>query len=127
MPELAPLHAWLQAVNSRDLEAILALYAEDAVLLGTFAPQAIRRDADRRHYFTQLAARPGLRVVLHERTVRNQPIGPGAEIVSGIYRWEMEIDDEPLAFEARFTMVVDPGANRPIRHHHSSQIPRTLT
>ena len=122
-----PLQAWLEAVNARDLNRVLGLYAEDAVLMATFAPKAIRREADRRAYFEQLAARPGLKVSLHDRTVRSQLITDGWEIVSGIYRFELEIDDEPLTFEARFTIVLNPNAERPILHHHSSQIPRILS
>lgn len=126
MASIQTLHAWIQAVNAGDLESILGLYAEDSVLLATFAPRAIRRAEDRRAYFTRLASRPGLRVSLHERTVREQAVGAACEVVSGIYKFEMEIDDEQLVFEARFTMVINPTAARPILHHHSSQIPRTL-
>jgi hypothetical protein len=116
---------WLAAVNARDLDAVLALYAPDSVLLPTFSPHLIRDEARRRDYFTRLAARPGLAVTLHERTFTAQDLGELA-VARGIYRFQMEIDVEPYAFELRFTFVVDPRAERPIQHHHSSQIPRTL-
>jgi hypothetical protein len=122
----AVVHAWMTALNARDLHQVLALYADDAVLLPTFSPHALRTPVDRRRYFEQLTARPGLAVTLHEKTLRVQALGPDLEVASGIYRFQVEIDDEPLVFEARFTFVVAPGP-APIRHHHSSQIPRTLT
>ena len=121
------VHAWMNAINARGIDDIIALYADDAVLLPTFSPHALRSAEARRTYFEQLAARPGLRVSLHERTLRIQPSGTAFAIASGIYRFELEIDDEPLAFEARFSFVVDQTVARPILHHHSSQIPRTLT
>ncbi len=117
---------WMEAVNARQLEAVLGLYAEDAVLLPTFSPHALRTAAARRTYFTMLTTRPGLRVSLHENTVRVQPAGGKLEIASGIYRFHVEIDDELLVFEARFSLIVDATRPRPILHHHSSQLPRTL-
>lgn len=115
----------MAALNARDLAQVLALYAEDAVLLPTFSPHALRTPADRRRYFEQLTVRPGLAVTLHAKTLRVLAIAPDLEVASGIYRFQVEIDDEPLVFEARFTFVVSPGS-APVRHHHSSQIPRTL-
>ncbi len=117
--------AWLDAVNNRDLEAVLALYHSDAILLPTFSPRIIREDNARRAYFERLASQPGLRVTLHERTFAAQDFG-GQAIASGIYRFDLEIDSEPLSLEARFSFVLDPQAPRPILHHHSSQIPRNL-
>jgi hypothetical protein len=116
---------WLAAVNSRDLDAVLSLYAPDSILLPTFSPHIIRNDERRREYFTRLAERPGLAVSLHEKTFTAQTAG-NQEIASGIYCFHMEIDGEPYAFEARFTFVIDPQSVNPILHHHSSQIPRTL-
>lgn len=116
---------WLAAINARDLNAVLSLYAPDSILLPTFSPHIIRTDDRRREYFTLLAERPGLAVSLHEKTFTAQPAG-NQEIASGIYCFHMEIDGESYAFEARFTFVIDPHSAHPIIHHHSSQIPRTL-
>jgi hypothetical protein len=64
---------------------------------------------------------------LHENTLRIHELGEGKELVSGIYRFEFKIDREPLVFEARFSLVIDRASPSPILHHHSSQLPRTLT
>lgn len=120
------LETWMRALTERRLDDLESLYAADAVLLPTFAPRALGTPAARRAYFEQLAARPGLRVTVHDRTLRVQSSG-GVEILSGIYRFEFEIDEAPLTFEARFSFVVDGAAARPILHHHSSQIPRAVT
>ncbi len=119
-------HAWLDAVNRKDLDTLDGLYADDAVLLPTFSPHVLRTGDKRRDYFTRLAGQPGLRVSLHEKTFSQQTCGT-LSLASGIYRFLMEIDGEPLAFEARFSFVLDPAAPQPILHHHSSQIPRNLS
>ena len=116
---------WLAAVNNRDLDAVLSLYAPGSILLPTFSPHIIRNEERRREYFTRLTERPGLTVSLHEKTFAAQAAGYH-EIASGIYCFHLEIDGEPYAFEARFTFVIDPHSARPVLHHHSSQIPRTL-
>jgi len=121
------VHAWMSAVNSRQIADVLSLYADDAVLLPTFSPNTIRTEEARRSYFEQLAARPGLSVSLHEKTLRVQPVFGRVEIASGIYRFHVEIDGEPLVFEARFSFLVDTARPKPVLHHHSSQIPRTLS
>ncbi|MBX3747211.1 MAG: DUF4440 domain-containing protein [Verrucomicrobiae bacterium] len=121
------LHAWMGGVNGGQIDDVLGLYADGAVLLPTFSPHAITTEEMRRRYFEQLGARPGLNVSLHQRTVREQPLAGSLRVISGIYCFRMEIDGELLGFEARFSYVVDPGASRPILHHHSSQIPRNLS
>jgi hypothetical protein len=121
------VHAWMNALNARQIDDVLALYAEDAVVLPTFSPHTLHNAAARRGYFEQLVGRPGFSVSLHERTLRVQRLTAGSEVASGIYRFQVDIDGEPLVFEARFSFLVELEAAQPVRHHHSSQIPRTLS
>lgn len=118
---------WINAVNERRLDDLLALYDSECSLLPTFSPHTLKAETSRRTYFEQLASRPGMEVFLHEKTLRVQAISNGVEIASGIYRFQFAIDDEPLVFEARFSFLVDRNRKAPIMHHHSSQIPRTLS
>ena len=117
---------WVAALNEGRLGDVLALYAEDAVLLPTFSPHVLRTAEKRQAYFERLAAQPGLQVMMHEKTLRVQSAG-AVEISSGIYCFRMDIDGEPLSFEARFSYVIDPHSPHPILHHNSSQIPRNLS
>jgi len=96
------------------------------MLLPTFSTHALDSEADRLDYFKTLASRQGPSVSLHEKTLRVRTLYSHLQIVSGIYRFSFEIDGEPLTFEARFTWVMDFSQERPIQHHHSSQLPRTL-
>lgn len=113
---------WLSAVNALDLETLLSLYSEDSVLLPTFSPNIIRNTEDLREYFTTLAKHPGLAVSLKEETFTTQTSG-NQEIASGVYYFHWEIDGAPHSFESRFTFVIDPDSERPILHHHSSEMP----
>jgi hypothetical protein len=117
--------AWLQAVNTGQIDQLVSLYADDAVLLPTFSSQVLRTPASRRRYFERLARQPGLQVSMHEKTLRVHQTGK-VEVATGIYCFRFEIDEVMLSFEARFTFVVDATAARPVLHHHSSQLPRNL-
>jgi hypothetical protein len=120
------LHAWIDAVNAKDLERLVSFYTKDASLVPTFSAMALRTTLEIRRYFEQLAARPGLSVSLHPRTVVAQEVA-GMTILTGVYCFHFLVDDEPYHFEARFSLVTgDPTGPSPILHHHSSQIPRQL-
>jgi hypothetical protein len=120
------LEAWINGINTQEFDTVLGLYSTDHVLLPTFSPHMIRDDASTRQYFEQLATRKGLQVRIHPRTLTEQVLNDHCSVLCGIYTWSFEVDDEPLSFASRFTYVIDLHEDRPIRHHHSSQIPRTL-
>jgi hypothetical protein len=120
------LEAWINGINTQEFETVLGLYSTDHVLLPTFSPHMIKDDAATRQYFEQLASRKGLQVRIHQRTLTEQVLNDHCSVLCGIYTWSFEVDDEPLSFASRFTYVIDLNDDQPIRHHHSSQIPRTL-
>lgn len=120
------LKAWMQAINTADLEALIALYDDSAVLIPTFSNRLLSRPEAIRDYFVKLGGRDELSIALHEKTLNVQPIGGNIFVMNGIYCWRFEVDEELLSFEARFSYMVDLGREKPILHHHSSQIPRTL-
>lgn len=120
------LEEWARLVRERELESVLALYDESAVLIPTFSNRLLSRPDRIREYFGMLCAREGLAISLHEKPRLVSAIGGGLHTLAGIYRWRFAVDDEPLDFEARFSFLLDLERPRPILHHHSSQIPRTL-
>ena len=121
------LVTWIEQVNKRDIDSIMSLYSKDRIFLATFSPHVIRDDARTREYFEQLASRAGMSVRLHERSLSEQMLSDHSSVISGIYTFSFEIDDEPLSFASRFSFVIDLADPHPIRDHHSSQIPRTLS
>ncbi|MCB8890178.1 nuclear transport factor 2 family protein [Vreelandella malpeensis] len=120
------LNEWMQAINSADVEALLSLYDENAVLIPTFSNRISDTREKHRDYFERLGARPGLSITLHEKTVIVQEVSETIAALTGLYNWRFEVDGELLNFEARFSYLVDLSKDAPILHHHSSQIPRML-
>ncbi|ANT65428.1 MULTISPECIES: nuclear transport factor 2 family protein [Prosthecochloris] len=120
------LESWVLAVNAGDCDRIMSLYDERAVLIPTFSNRTLSTPEALREYFQKLGSREQLKVWLHRKKLHVQSIGGSIFALSGLYCWEFMVDDELLRFEARFTYVLDTESERPIRHHHSSQIPRML-
>jgi hypothetical protein len=120
------LATWMQAVNDGDLDTVLGMYDEEAVLIPTFSNRLLNTPAKLREYFERLGARDDLSIALHQKTVIVHEVQAPVYTLSGIYNWRFAVEGEILNFEARFSYVLDVSKPRPILHHHSSQIPRTL-
>lgn len=117
---------WMDAVNTADAEALMALYDDSAVLLPTFSNRLLHTPESIREYFERLATREDLSIALHEKTFHIEPVAGNVYALYGIYCWRFSIEGELLSFEARFSYVLDLGREKPIVHHHSSQIPRMI-
>jgi hypothetical protein len=118
---------WAGLVNERNGEAVLDLYDQEAILMPTFSPHtAVGREA-LKAYFEQLLSRDSLSVTLHEDTVGTFHPAERSDLVFGVYSFAFDVDGTVLTFPARFTFALDLTRSTPILHHHSSQIPRTLS
>ncbi len=122
-PEIV-LKKWLQAVNRGEIESLLSLYNESAILIPTFSNRLLNSPDALREYFERLGGRKGLSVTLREKTLVFQSMYNDIWTMSGIYNWRFIVDGELLNFEASY--LVDLSKSSPIIHHHSSQIPRML-
>jgi hypothetical protein len=116
----------MQAVNEGDVEKLLSLYDNQAVLIPTFSNRLLNTPEKLRNYFEKLGNREDLSIALHEKTLITQELGNQIFSLSGIYNWRFAVDGELLNFEARFSYLIDLSKPNPILHHHSSQIPRML-
>jgi hypothetical protein len=117
---------WMELVHERELEKILALYDQNAILIPTFSDSIQNTPEKIRGYFEKLLSRKNLKLTLHPKTIRTQQLNAILSVVSGIYQWKFNVEDELITYEARFTFVVDITKTSPIIHHHSSQIPRMI-
>lgn len=122
----AVLKNWMRAVNDGDLEGLLGLYNDKAILIPTFSNRLLSRPEGIRDYFERLCAREELSIALHEKTLTTQAVADGVFAAHGIYCWRFAVDGELLSFEARFSYAIDLGEQKPIMMHHSSQIPRVI-
>ncbi len=120
------LKQWMKAVNDGDVETLLNLYDNKAVLIPTFSNRLLNTADKLKDYFEKLGNREDLSIALHEKTLITQELGNQIFLLSGIYNWRFVVDGELLNFEARFSYVIDLSKSNPILQHHSSQIPRML-
>ena len=118
---------WADCVNNSLIEELIALYHEGAVLMPTFSPRVAKNKKALESYFNQLSSREGMQVNTHEETLNCLQIEEKTFVVNGIYDFKFNVDGTLLTFPSRFTFVLDLAKESPILHHHSSQIPRTLT
>ena len=117
------LKKWVAGVNALDLEGVLSLYSEDAVLLPTFSPE-IRSSRDRiRAYFESLSGHEDVVVDLHESSITVHSLSEQCYCLGGTYGWSWKTDGESKQVEARFTYTIDLRLPGPIVHHHSSEVP----
>jgi uncharacterized protein (TIGR02246 family) len=113
---------WSATYSANDRDALVKLYAPDALLLGTTDQVATRGTAAIREYFVALE-KGGRKNIIKEKEVI--VLGPEAAVVAGFYdfaRKEQNYEPRP----SRFTMVIVKRDGRwLIAHHHSS--PRAAT
>jgi uncharacterized protein (TIGR02246 family) len=113
---------WSATYSANDRDALVKLYAPDALLLGTTDQVATRGTADIREYFVALD-KGGRKNTIKDKDVI--VLGPVAVVVAGFYvfaRKEQNYEPRP----SRFTMVIVKRDGRwLIAHHHSS--PRAAT
>ncbi len=121
------LDQWITYVNRLEVENVIKLYNDKSTLLPTFGQNCLSTPQQMKQYFKQLAARKNLRVDLHAETLKKYDIGENKHILMGIYSFHFIVDEARLTFPSRFTFILDMSKENPILHHHSSQIPRTLS
>ena len=118
------LSDWCHAIGSHDLDEIMAMYEEDAVLLPTFGSEVLRGQEQLRAYFTTLLERPNLTV--HGEDVEiNQNATTGHRVLSGDYEFSWGTNATDMThLHARYTFaVVQVGDKWVASTHHSSVRP----
>jgi uncharacterized protein (TIGR02246 family) len=121
----AATQAWIEAMNSRDSERVVALYDPEAVLWGTVSPTLRDTPATIADYFNALRTLPpDYKVVLGEQRIR---LYGDLAINSGTYTFfgpARDPDGKPASRPARFSFVYRHRDGRwLIVDHHSSAVP----
>ena len=120
----AALDHFSAAYTANDVETLVALYAPNAVLLGTNSPNISEgRDAIRA-YFTDLKlAGSGNKNEIQER--RTIVVSDSAVVATGFYLFTRMTDGKPVPGPARFTVLLTKVDGQwLIAHQHSS--PRAM-
>src|SRR5689334_1674393 len=116
----AALDRFSAAYTANDVEALVKLYAPNAILLGTNS-SIISEGRDAVHaYFTNLKlAGSGNKNEIQER--RTIVVNDNAVVVTGFYQFTRMSDGKPTAAPARFTVLLTKVNGRwLIAHQHSS-------
>jgi uncharacterized protein (TIGR02246 family) len=121
------LDEWIGAINDGNINSVGALYAPDAVLLATFAPEPLTTPGKRRNYFVQFKARKNMTAVVDHCIVTT--LGKDAGTASGLYTFSYESENgAPQTVKARFVFVYARAAEGDwlIVAHHSSVVPAVI-
>ena len=118
------LEKWTKAFTASDVDAIVALYAPDALFLGTGSKTVVTKPEDIRSYFENalLNNRPrGASLRQHAATT----LSDAAVVVTGLDTVTGVRDGQPYSADGRVTFVVAKrGAEWKIVHFHRSAMPR---
>ncbi|MCC4587259.1 DUF4440 domain-containing protein [Xanthomonas sp. NCPPB 1067] len=112
---------WTETVGRRDIDAVLALYAPDAILVPTLSDDIRGRDADRRAYFASFLAADGLSCGV---TVQKKRVSAklGTVVIGGLYTFVFERGGVSEPVHARFLFTFEEIEGRwLITGHHSSR------
>lgn len=116
---------WAAVFVDDNPDAILALYAPDAVLWGTLSPTIRQGPGPLREYFVAaFKALPGHKVSFGEQLIR---VYGNTAINSGYYTFSYVKDGETKTIPARYTLVFSKGDKGwLIVDHHSSAMPAPM-
>ena len=120
---LRVVESWAAAFNASDVDAIVALYAPDAMFLGTGSRNVVLETAEIRQYFERalLTDRPRGAELL-SRSVMT--LSDGAVVIAGLDMTTAVRDGKTISSPGRVTFVVAKrGAEWKIVHFHRSGMP----
>jgi uncharacterized protein (TIGR02246 family) len=102
---LSALHAWVDAVNRHDLEAIVAIFAPDASFFGTSTQTLVSSSEGIRQYFdVVLKNYVPLKVELGLVTVSE--LSPDSAVITGYDKWQVTPNGESVEGIGRLSVVV---------------------
>ena len=119
------IEEWMEAVCSNDVNAILPLYIEDGLLLGTLDSEIRKGHSEIKIYFDYfLQFKPCGRIT---KIVEDDLGYRRMAIANGTYDFDLTENGEQKTAPARFTFVLDRvGTKWKIHSHHSSKKPENI-
>jgi uncharacterized protein (TIGR02246 family) len=120
----AGVERWSEAFNSGDVEQIVRMYTNDALVLGTLSSGLTSKPDDLRAYF-EAAAAAKLQVKLGDHSA--VALAEDAVAIVGFYDFSRPVaDGQPVVVSARFSFVmVKKDGIWKIAHQHSSVRPKS--
>jgi uncharacterized protein (TIGR02246 family) len=121
---LQVVEKWTRAFSASDVDAIVKLYAPDALFLGTSSRTVVVEPAEIRRYFDQalLSTKPMSATL---RTYSATVLSDTTVVVTGLDTVTGVRDGKPFGGDGRVTFVVAKrGTEWLIAHFHRSSMPR---
>ncbi|MBD8909545.1 DUF4440 domain-containing protein [Methylorubrum zatmanii] len=112
---------WAETVGTRNVDAVLALYAPDAILVPTMSDDIRGREDDRRRYFESFLDNDGISCGI---TVQKKRVSRklGTVVIGGLYSFQIRRDGTETVVPARFLFTFEEIDGRwLITGHHSSK------
>jgi uncharacterized protein (TIGR02246 family) len=121
---LAVLDKWAKAFADSDVDAIVALYAPDALFMGTGSKTVVKDTASIRKYFEDaiLTRRPRSAPISSSEVM---VLSDNVVLISGLNDSNGVLDGKPFSNPGRVTFVIAKrGPQWQIVHFHRSAMPR---
>jgi uncharacterized protein (TIGR02246 family) len=115
----AVIDQWSAAYSANDRDALVSLYAPDAILLGTTSPVISEGTEGIRKYFQELPGSGRKNTIVQRQTI---VLSETSVVGTGFYNFARTTENDTPR-PSRFTMVVVKRDGRwTIAHHHSSPL-----
>lgn len=102
---LSALHAWVDAVNRHDLEAIVAIFAPDASFFGTSTQTLVSSSEGVRQYFDLVLNNyVPLKVALGPVTLSE--LSAESAVITGYDKWQVTLNGESVEGIGRLSVAV---------------------
>ena len=111
---------WAEHFNNGNLERLLDMYHEEATLLPTFSPNLLSTLEQIEEYFVRTIEHQASVEIDDGKTIKNK-LSENIYLMTGFYIFYFN-NDRKREVKSRFTFLIDLSTERPIQHHHSSQI-----
>ena len=111
---------WAEHFNNGNLERLLDMYHEEATLLPTFSPNLLSTPEQIEEYFVRTIEHQASVEIDDGRTIKKK-LSENMYLMTGFYIFYLD-NDRKRKFKSQFTFLIDLTTERPIQHHHSSQI-----
>ncbi len=118
-PESIVAH-WAEHLNNGNLEGLLDMYHIEATLLPTFSPNLLSTPKQIKEYFVRTIKDQATVEIDHGSTIKRK-LSENIYLMTGFYIFYLG-NERKREFKSRFTFLIDLTNERPIQHHHSSQI-----
>ena len=122
-PEIIIDH-WAKHFNNGNLERLLNMYHIEATLLPTFSPNLLSTPKQIEEYFVTTIEHQASVKIDSGKTIKKK-LSENMYLMTGFYIFYFGYNHK-REIKSRFTFLIDLSTEKPIQHHHSSQISESL-